>query len=315
MGHSPLLIKGLPRKEYYRRYFSENGHKYKDRKYKQQKYVKRRNKRHPAGLWPREMQPAERELYEKWRKLNPAGVFSPEWIPPVVVRPEPLTRAEIEEINLAKRRASGVLRRGEKVRIKNLAKKTYVDEGVDSAERRHGHWWSSYANSLPDPTPDPEWVNACEGNPLPFLWLLIEAERQKKQKAKRAWKKKSRKTPGTRTYIVERIRKRMAKAIKEGRGMKSGTSREIIGCDWGALRAHLEAGFTERMSWSNYGQYGWHIDHIEPLARFDMRDPAQVRKAWHFTNLQPLWWTDNLDKLDSFKFERIPVGCVQNITS
>lgn len=59
---------------------------------------------------------------------------------------------------------------------------------------------------------------------------------------------------------------------------------------------HLEAKFSEGMTWQNYGT--WHIDHIRPLASFDLTDPAQVRLACHFTNLQPLWGADNIRKGD-----------------
>jgi len=50
------------------------------------------------------------------------------------------------------------------------------------------------------------------------------------------------------------------------------------------------------MSWDNYGYRGWHIDHIRPCASFDLTDPEQQRECFHYTNLQPLWWQDNLRK-------------------
>lgn len=48
------------------------------------------------------------------------------------------------------------------------------------------------------------------------------------------------------------------------------------------------------MSFENYGE--WHIDHIRPLASFDLRDPDQVKAACHFSNLQPLWAAENIRK-------------------
>ena len=39
-----------------------------------------------------------------------------------------------------------------------------------------------------------------------------------------------------------------------------------------------------------------HIDHIKPLALFDLTDPEHVKVACQYTNIQPLWWYDNLNK-------------------
>jgi hypothetical protein len=62
------------------------------------------------------------------------------------------------------------------------------------------------------------------------------------------------------------------------------------------LFKHLESKFTEGMSWSNYGYKGWHVDHIKPCASFDLSDPEEQKKCFHYTNLQPLWWYDNFKK-------------------
>jgi hypothetical protein len=62
------------------------------------------------------------------------------------------------------------------------------------------------------------------------------------------------------------------------------------------LKEHLEAQFTEGMTWDNYGRSGWHIDHIKPKCLFDHTDPVQVKECWSLNNLQPLWATNNLRK-------------------
>jgi hypothetical protein len=46
------------------------------------------------------------------------------------------------------------------------------------------------------------------------------------------------------------------------------------------------------MSWDNYGE--WHIDHIKPLALAHTEE--ETYKLCHYTNLQPLWAIENLQK-------------------
>ena len=63
------------------------------------------------------------------------------------------------------------------------------------------------------------------------------------------------------------------------------------------LMEYLESKFTEGMTRANYGE--WHLDHIRPLASFDFTGDdkeEQLHKAWHYTNLQPLWAADNMTK-------------------
>ncbi len=70
----------------------------------------------------------------------------------------------------------------------------------------------------------------------------------------------------------------------------------LLGCTLAELAAHIEKQFQSWMSWENYGYKTWHIDHIKPLARFDLTDPEQVKQAFHYTNLRPLHWRENISK-------------------
>jgi hypothetical protein len=90
------------------------------------------------------------------------------------------------------------------------------------------------------------------------------------------------------------LRARVRSAIHANCGRKAVRTMELIGCSIKHLRLHLEQQFTSGMSWDNYGD--WHIDHIKPCAAFDLADPAQQRECFHYTNLQPLWASDNLSK-------------------
>lgn len=87
------------------------------------------------------------------------------------------------------------------------------------------------------------------------------------------------------------LRCRLYSAIRKG---KAGSSVKDLGCSIENLKAHLEKQFQSGMSWTNHG--AWHIDHIKPLAAFDLTDRDQFLKACHFTNLQPLWAIDNIKK-------------------
>lgn len=50
------------------------------------------------------------------------------------------------------------------------------------------------------------------------------------------------------------------------------------------------------MSWDNYGYRGWHIDHIKPCSSFNLSDIKEQKKCFHYSNMQPLWWKDNIAK-------------------
>lgn len=71
-------------------------------------------------------------------------------------------------------------------------------------------------------------------------------------------------------------------------------SEQILGATIETVCCHLESQFTDGMSWANHGQ--WHIDHIMPLCKFDLTDPAQARIAGSYKNLRPLWGKLNLKK-------------------
>ena len=70
----------------------------------------------------------------------------------------------------------------------------------------------------------------------------------------------------------------------------------LIGCTIDQLKTYLESKFQPNMTWKNHSQFGWHIDHIIPCCSFDLTNEIQRQKCFHYTNLQPLWSTDNLIK-------------------
>jgi predicted ATPase len=96
--------------------------------------------------------------------------------------------------------------------------------------------------------------------------------------------------------LIDGLRSRILLAIKSQAGEKAAKSMELLGCSVQHVRDHLESQFTEGMTWENRGE--WHIDHIRPCASFDLTDPEEQKKCFHWTNLQPLWAKDNIIKSD-----------------
>ena len=97
------------------------------------------------------------------------------------------------------------------------------------------------------------------------------------------------------------LRNRIYYAVLADGASKAQSTADLIGCTVQELRQHLEAQFADDMSWENYGRTGWHIDHIRPCASFDLSDPDQQRQCFHYTNLQPLWASDNMRKGDRWQ--------------
>jgi hypothetical protein len=93
-----------------------------------------------------------------------------------------------------------------------------------------------------------------------------------------------------------RLRHRLRMALKGN--FKSGSAVDELGCTTEELKSYLESKFQPGMSWDNWTSDGWHIDHIKPLNSFDLTDKNQLLEACHYTNLQPLWATDNITKSD-----------------
>ena len=90
----------------------------------------------------------------------------------------------------------------------------------------------------------------------------------------------------------QRLRTHFANSFKRYRKTKVDTLSKMIGCTWGFFTSWIESKFTKKMKWENYGSY-WHIDHIEPLAAFDVYNNEHMLRAWHYTNLRPLSAKEN----------------------
>jgi hypothetical protein len=70
-------------------------------------------------------------------------------------------------------------------------------------------------------------------------------------------------------------------------------SLKLIGCTITQFISHIESQFKPGMTWENHGHKTWHLDHIKPISTFDLTDISQQRECFHFSNLRPLWASEN----------------------
>lgn len=135
---------------------------------------------------------------------------------------------------------------------------------------------------------------------------------EKWYKANRAYfiKNKERVRAARRAYLATNpnakismlLRSRIWEILKEQKAIKTARTLELLGAGVDVVRKHLESQFKVGMSWENHGLYGWHIDHKKPCDAFDLTEPDQQKLAFHYTNLQPLWATENLSKGSKWHF-------------
>jgi hypothetical protein len=83
---------------------------------------------------------------------------------------------------------------------------------------------------------------------------------------------------------------------------KSASTITLLGCTVPRFLEHLEQQFQPGMTWENKGT--WHLDHMMPVASFDLTDPEQQRRCFHYTNFQPLWGPENCSKCDKIIYNR-----------
>lgn len=95
--------------------------------------------------------------------------------------------------------------------------------------------------------------------------------------------------------LRKRLRHRLRSAFYRIKNTKRSFSAvKDLGCSIVELKSYLEAQFKPGMTWDNWGVHGWHIDHIVPLSM--AKNEEELKAACHYTNLQPLWATENLSK-------------------
>ena len=95
--------------------------------------------------------------------------------------------------------------------------------------------------------------------------------------------------------LRNRLNSHIKRSMKIGY-KKYGSHVKYLGCSIAELKMYIEGQFKDGMSWNNWSDGGWHLDHKIPLAFFDLSNKEELLKACHYSNLQPLWAIDNFKK-------------------
>ncbi|MEI8129753.1 MAG: HNH endonuclease signature motif containing protein [bacterium] len=132
------------------------------------------------------------------------------------------------------------------------------------------------------------------------IYRLSLSDEIKKKNTERDRKRNTQKKIENPMYrIIKNMRRRILSAFEYQNLNKSKKSLELIGCTPDFLKTYISQKFKDGMNYTNNGLKGWHIDHIIPLSSAG-NDIEKLEKLCHYTNLQPLWWFENLSKGDKF---------------
>lgn len=97
--------------------------------------------------------------------------------------------------------------------------------------------------------------------------------------------------------VMTVMRDHLRRINNKCRGIKEGSTTEVLGYSVDQYKKYLESCFQEDMSWDNYGKL-WHIDHSTPITRYIKSGVTDPKIINSLSNLIPMWKEHNLDKFD-----------------
>jgi len=157
-----------------------------------------------------------------------------------------------------------------------------------------------------------EWVSKNKEKVAAYMKEYRAKNRAKISELNKKWLKENKKASRAqqRAYQNQRLandveyklihtsRRRMRESIKVKSNKKLHSTHDLLGCTPAQFKQHLESKFDANMNWSNYGDY-WVVDHIKPIASFDLSKSEEQKAAFHYTNCQPMEKIANIIKSDS----------------
>ena len=186
---------------------------------------------------------------------------------------------------------------------KTIIRRTLVENGVvfgpsgrrfiggkSASDKRNYHKHKDKKNEY-----HKEWRKDKEIELKQYHTTWREENKEHVNKYKRDYERK-RRAEDPKYRLGVRTRTAVWQLLKERNINKTNKTFELLGYTLEELMSHLEALFTEGMTWDNYGE--WHVDHKIPMSsfQFETTDDREFKLCWCLDNLQPLWGPDNLTK-------------------
>ena len=93
--------------------------------------------------------------------------------------------------------------------------------------------------------------------------------------------------------LLRILRARLNQAVNN----KTTNTLDLLGCSLYDLKKHLSSTVSSSFCWNtDYDSKLYHIDHIIPCAFYNLTDPEQQRRCFHYSNLQLIPAQANLQK-------------------
>jgi hypothetical protein len=111
-----------------------------------------------------------------------------------------------------------------------------------------------------------------------------------------------------RSDINYKFNRLMGNAIRHGINDKSFRKWEsLVGYSILDLKIHLEKTLPEGITWNDYLNGGYHIDHIIPQSMYNFKscESPEFKKCWSYRNLRIITESENLEKLSSYDIDLV----------
>jgi hypothetical protein len=104
--------------------------------------------------------------------------------------------------------------------------------------------------------------------------------------------------------FVRKQRNRIYHAFTKQSLLKTQKTLDLLGCTPKELTDWLNFQLFDsiEMTLENYGEV-WHIDHVKPCSSFDLSQPSEVEKCFHWTNLRPCLASENVKKSKNYSIQ------------